>query len=438
MALTESEKLELNNLDQELKSREPVASPQENVDDGMQQIMKLIGSKKIIKSVEQKIDMDISDLGILETGKNIEKVKSGGIGSKVIGCLSLAAEPFQRAESAIANVGLAAQRGVINPKFLSNEFMSGARGVKQGQYGDIAKAGLSSLGIEGVGANIASATIGFVASMLSPIAAVSRVTRTFGKLSKFTDKGIKIAGQKLVNASDDAVKIIGKELDNVYAPFNNVKGKTNNALFESLSKLPKSVVDDITEQTGKSIEDIVLEPTVGNLREVKSIVGSFRPSQFRREAVGADILKEGRIINKAYSNLKDGIQEILKDNGLSSAGKKILQADDAFSEVISASKFVKSNIVDKTLRLPTKSGKIARGITTPGDITTRQSLNTLKGAGGSARKNIVIAVRELEKYNNIVKVGTAAKRGLQVVQNAAVIGLLLKTPVGKSILRSED
>jgi len=437
MALTPQEQKQLSEINQELQGRAQ-AKQQAQQQEVLGVIQGIVKSSKIIKPVEQRIDEDIAKRGKIQTQENIERVKGKGFGSKVLGVLGLAAEPFVRGESAIANVGLAAQRGVINPRFLAQEAKAGLTGVKQGQFGDIAKAGLASTGQEGALANATAATVGFVATMLSPIAAVSRVVKTFGKLSKFTDKGIRIAGKNLVSASDDAVEILGKELNQVYAPLNTMKGKTDDALFDAVSKLPKTVIDDIVEQTGKSIEDIVLEPTIGNLREVKRIVGEFRPSAFGKEAVGADVLKEGKNINKAYGTLKNSIQDVLAQNKMGKEGKRLLAADDAFSEIMSASKFVKKQVVDKTLRKATKAGSTATGIQKAGDLTTRESLNILKSAGGSARRNIVSAVQHLERYNNIVKAGTALRRGAQVAQNAAVIGLLLKTPVGKTILRGDD
>ena len=78
------------------------------------------------------------------------------------------------------------------------------------------------------------------------------------------------------------------------------------------------------------------------------------------------------------------------------------------------------------------------------NLTKKQILSVLLAGpigfcfGMALRMGLGSIERELEKYNNLVRVGTLARRGLQVTQNAAVIGLLLKTSAGKSILRNED
>jgi len=458
MAITPEEQLQ--RIDQEIQNRiqkekqKAQQQAQQQAGEGMKQIGNLMRSKEIVAPIEQRIDQKIAERGILDPSKDVEKMIKGGrnitsgfkegklgpiikgTGQAIAGGFGIAAEPFERAGSAVSNVALATQRDVINPKFLFNEFITGLTGTKRGKPRDVIQTELSKFhGIEGRGAEMFSATAGFAAEILVPYVAIGKTLQTFGKLSKFTDKGITRAGESLVKAIEAGKSAMGANLTKAYEPFVKLAGRSDEALFRALNKLPKSVLDDVVEATGKNLEDIIINPTVGVLREAKGAVGKFRPGIFEQQAVGADIKKEGEIIKKAYSLLKKNIQDIFSQNKLGAAGNRVLKADDAFDKVSSAGKFIQGQVVDKTLRLPTKAGQVAKGIKTAGDTTTRTAMNILKRAGREAKRNIIISIKELNSYNRIVAIGTAVRRGAQVVQNAAVIGLLLKTPVGKSILR---
>lgn len=373
---------------------------------------------------DQQVDLLIAERGPSSFSDIVDQFKKPGLINKGLSVLEMSDFPRQRAEAAIANPMLALQRGapLLEPKFLVDEFISGAKGGKQGQLGDV---------MRGAGAPEAvAAPVGFAAMLISPLAALKTI-KNFAPVAKFSDKGLRMAGNQLVKASDDAVSIIGKELDSVYKPINSIMGDSNKFL-NSISNLPKVLLDEIAERMGSSIEDILMKPTISNMRKVKGIIGDYRPGAFGKKVKGLSDNIVDRKINSSYSKVKKLMQETLEGKKLGKEASRVLEADDAFTEVSRASSFVKRNITESSLLKPTKASRAAKALRSPDNLSMRDALTTLKFAGKSARKNVIKAIDALDRYNRGLFLGGVGKKGLKAAVYTGVVSSLLKSKGGQS------
>ncbi len=75
------------------------------------------------------------------------------------------------------------------------------------------------------------------------------------------------------------------------------------------------------------------------------------------------------------------MQNSLNKAKLSKEGRKLLDADELFTDTKNASRFIKRTITDPTLRAPTKVGRAASGSERATDISFRRAINILKETG---------------------------------------------------------
>jgi len=379
--------------------------------------------KEAIKSDIFNANKLISTRGILDVNKSLDNLTSEdtGIGTKTLAALDLISQPLRRVEASMANVGLAVQAGVIDPKFLLDEATSGIKGAKLGEFGDILQTG-------GFPAP-AAATLGLIATFVTPLELISKSIRASSQFAKLGLKGVTRTGQNIVKASDDALLKLGKGLDEVYAPVNTLKVNSNK-LLDSVVKMPKAIVKEIEEQLGANIEDIVSTANIQTTRKIKSILGRFRASAFGKTEKGVAETIDSSKVERAYAGFKSLIQDTLTNKGLGKQGKKILEADDAFSEMAGATKFLKKKIVDPTTRKAVGGKKLAQAFGKR-DPVVLDSLDVLKKAGGSIQRNMKRAIIELDDYNRLQTGAKVIKRGTELVGQGVVVGSVIGKLTGR-------
>lgn len=364
-----------------------------NLEIASQAVNKMFSTDNSILGRQKEVKQTIKERGAFDP---IGKMKKGGFVNTLVGGLQLAGSPVTLGESALSNPVIAMQQGQFNPIELAKEFGAGITGKKQGQIGDIGyQAGLPQ--------NVSSG-IGLAATIAAPM----RLASTLGKLrgvSKFTDKGIRVAGEKLVQGADDAVAYVGKNLDKAYQAVNDIKVNPDE-LLDAVTKAPKQLVqtitDELQERLGKSftsLEDYMQNATISSLREIKKILGKYRPSIFGKEERGLAENIDAEKINKAYSSVKNLIDKTIKSNGMEKQAKALSAADTAFTKTQRAAEVIRKETVDATLRESTKAGKVAKGLKVEGDITTRTAINRLRRSGKESNKSIQTALDKLEFFN---------------------------------------
>jgi hypothetical protein len=326
---------------------------------------------------------------------------------KGVGALQTIGAPLPMIEAGIANPALAMQSGNFNPIDLGKEAIAGFTGQKLGQYGDVFR-----------GANFpepVAASLGLVLAS-SPLKALNMANKAFGKISKMSDKGILRAGDSLLSAVKNATTETGTKLEEAYKVVNDVT--VNPVVFNSLLKrMPKPLLEEFENTIGKSI---FANPTVGNLRKVKQIVGKYKPSIFGREERGMSENIEGEKLNQLYGNIKMFIDTVVTSKKGGSVAQRLSKADDAFTEVANASDYIQKTITDPTLHLATKGGAMAKKLALEGDVSGRKALNILKSSG--ARKAINKALSDLESFNKWQFVGKLAEHAAGAATFGGAIG----------------
>lgn len=396
MALTEAERIELEGLVKQLETRQ---KPESNT--FADKVAS--GNKRAEKGIVERGDESIGEAidGFKEAKGGLQKTMAG---------LNIAAIPFERYEAAVANAVLALQDGKASEVFKG--VADGINGKKLGEFGDIArKAGTPEW---------ASKIIGFGASLVSPIAAFTAakdgLLATRG-LTKFTDKGIKFAGKKLANGADEAVRVIGGHVDDAYKPINAIT-VDGIELISAFDDAPKTVINQLEKELGKSIDDLAQSATIKDARKIKQLIGELKPNAFGKDIRGVQETIDIKNINKTYAKTKQLIQKTLNDNDMSKQAEHLLKADEAFAETINASNFIKKAITESTLKKPTKAGKIAKGLKLGGDVSSREAINTLLKGGDVANASILKAIKSLNTYNHIVEANRIGGK----VANYAILG----------------
>lgn len=353
------------------------------------------------------VDKQVEGRGSLGFSDVVDKFKDKGFSSKAIATLEAVGAPFRLAEAGVANVGLSAQRGEFNPLELASEFGQGLSGQKLGELGDI----IRSTGAlpEGL-----SKTIGFTAALVTPVSLMNKGIKAFSKISKFTDKGIKQAGEQLIKGSDAALDVLGKNLSSSYAPVNNVSVNIGN-LADDIAKLPKMVLDDLAETVGQNMDDFLKDFTIQKARALKGAIGQWKAGAFGKDIKGANVLLSDKKVNRIYSTVKNTIKETLEGAGLKKEADSILKADDAFTEAKRAANFLRKKVTDPVLLKPTKGGSVAAALDKGGDVSTREALNVIRGAGKQAQREIDKAIANLNSYNRIKAASDLSKRVTQAI-----------------------
>lgn len=337
-----------------------------------------------------------------------EKFGSKSAGRKVMGSLELAGAPMQQIESAIANPLLSIQAGNYNPSELAKQSWSGLQGIRQGELGDLFYRG-------GMGKTAASAA-GLGLSIYAPLKAGKVMGKFFNGVSRMSDKKLLKASEKLIGSTDEALEFVGKKVGELYKPYEGIT-VDRNKLLQIVRKLPQPVVERIEETVGY-MKDILANPTIGNMREIKRVLGKFRPSSFDKVAKGAKETLEDMRINEMYGGLKRIMEDTLKTNFGEKVSKTIMSAEHAYSSVSKASSTIRKAVTDSSTGWATTGGKAAEKLVKEGNSTFRQSLNVVRGTSKQARKAVDKAVSELESFNNWL----ALKKGVSMAGKAIVYG----------------
>jgi len=372
----------------------------------------------------QNLSGDAVDTRISRRGsESFEEARQGfseaeGVLQKSLAGLNVAAIPQERIEAGIANAVLALQSGNIGG--IVSGFQSGVQGKKLGEIGDVfRRAGAPEL---------VSATVGLVISFISPLALISKGTKALGALSKFTDKGIRKAGNSLAKGADDAVDAIGRNVDEAYKPINNIVVDSEK-FIKIVDDLPTTVVKQVEKELGSNLDDLAIAgANIGDVRRVKQILGKLKPSSFGKETRGVVERIDDINVNASYARTKNLIQETLANKKMASEARNLLKADDAFSETIKSANFIKKQITDPTLLKATKAGRTAQGLLKGGDITTRTALNNLRRGGKTAKQEINKALLSLDRFNGVVTASRIAGK----LTNYTILGGVAGSIGGKT------
>lgn len=308
--------------------------------------------------------------------------------------LQIPSAPFRAIESSIANTAINLQDPTnLNFGKLMKDAASGASLQRQGTFEDVfLRAGLPET---------PSQVAGFATSLLIPIGIVNKLNKTFGAISKASDKGILKAGDDIIKSIDDAVPKMGSKVDEV---FDSVKSFTadKNKFIDDFLKLPEVVQNKAGEVFG-NMDDFANKITIGRLREFKRWVGKLRQTSFGKEAKGVAETLDDAAINSSYaglkSNIKNSVEKTIGGNEGSKISKIINDAEEGFTSLKRASDFLKRTIVDPTLKLPTKAGILAGKLKRGGDVTARTAANVVKSASKEANKSMTLAVDALNIFS---------------------------------------
>jgi len=364
-----------------------------NLDTASKAVSKMFSSTDSVGGRTKTISSNIEERGAFDP---IGKMREGGFVNKLVGGLQLAGSPVTLAESALSNPILAMQRGQFNPLELAKEAKLGITGQKQGQLGDIGyQAGLSQPVASG---------IGLAATMVAPMKLASTLGQLRG-VAKFTDKGIRVAGESLVKGADSAIKHVGENLTKAYQSVNDI-AVDGNKFLDAITKAPKALIQTITDELREklgasftSLEDYMQNLNIAKVREIKSLLGKYRPNIFGKEERGLAENIDAEKINKAYASVKKLMDDTIKNASGEKQAKALSAADTAFSKAQRAADVIRKETVDATLREPTKAGNVAKGLKVEGNITTRVAIDRLKRSGKEANKNIQTAINKLQFYN---------------------------------------
>lgn len=323
---------------------------------------------------------------------------------RTLGVLGVVGAPFAALEGAVANPSLALQRGEVNPLALAKEAYLGATGKKQGQYGDVYRD-------SGFVPKPVAAGAGLLLNV-SPIKALQTVNKTFGAIKKLSDKGIIKAGESLIKATQEATKVTGVGLEKAYQPLNNITVNSK-AVKSLLDKMPSVLRDEITQRfSGVNFAN----PTVAVVREIKQIIGKYKPNVFGKGERGIAENIEAARIEQLYAMTKKIINSVVESRVGKKAAEVLSKTDDAFHSVSNASDYIQKSIIDATLKQATKAGSMAKKIAIEGDVSGRAAMNVLKRSG--ARKEINKAMDALQAFNKWQAIHFWTQKGI----NAALFG----------------
>lgn len=336
------------------------------------------------------IQSDVQDIG--------RQFQEPGVMNKVVASargLGTLFAPFQAVESAISNPIIKAQQGLnlSSPleaaKSYGGLMKSAVKGLtlqERGEYGDVLKQAGAPTPI--------AATGGFLLSLATPMKVFSQVNKELSGLGKITDRGLKKAGNRLVEASEAATTNVGKTLDDAFAQVasNPVDATKFTAILNELPEVLKNEV--VKKIDGQDL----MNPTVATLRKLKQLVGKHNPGSFGREERGLLENITSDNINDAYRGLKVLLQDSVSSLGKDVA-KSLMAAEEGFSRVARASQFVHKGVMDPVLRQATRAGEFAKRMTNPLIQSERVALSTLRKASKESKRGVEEAVEALKKFN---------------------------------------
>jgi hypothetical protein len=342
--------------------------------------------------------------------------------------LAAVASPLTAIENTVANPALAMQRGNFNPMDLAKEAYQGMTGQKQGQYGDVFREA-------GVPKPIA-ATAGFVLNA-SPIKMANMASKALSGISKMSDKGILKAGNSLIKATSDAEKFAGTKVNEAYAAFDEVKIGSD-AVLKELNKLPAPLIKKVGEVFGGTVEELSQNMTVGSLRKVKQLLGKYKPGAFSKSERGAAENIEADEIESVYGAIKNLLSNNIKAMVGEKATSAVMKLDEAFTNISRASDSIKKTVVDPTLLMATKAGKMAGKLSAEGDVTGRMALNIVRNSSKEAKKSIDVAVKAMSSFNKWRAVSEAGRKVVNAAAFGGVAGSLGGLALGKLVKRDSD
>ena len=285
------------------------------------------------------------------------------------------------------------------------------RGVQQPdtslkEIGEMTKAGftgkkqfraLDFLRASGVPSPVAS--VGeFGLEIAVPLKVFSKTSKLLrGPIQKVSDKKLLDIGTQLTKATDDVIPVVAKPLNKAYEPINDLAVDSEKIFNEivDLSDSSPAVIKHLERNLGK-MDEFLENLTIKKARELKHTIGELRPSAFGKIEKGVEETVLDSQVNKLYGTIKQSMQKAIPD---AKQAKKLLDADDAFSKTINASRFVKKTITDPTLRAPTKIGRAASGLEKEADLSFRQAINVLRKGSFSIKRNIDKSIEGLESFN---------------------------------------
>jgi len=366
---------------------------------------------------------------IQDTAKKIGSEKS--IVKKIGAGLEVASAPLAAVESGVANVGLEMQKGNVNPVDLLKESILGISLQKQGQYGDIMKnAGYNP---------VLSDTAGLVAS-LSPVKVYQNVAKTFGNISKMSDKALMKTGNNLIYAIDDAKKAVGMKVTQEYA-----KGADNLPVdglqfINDVADLPRPIMKKMELAFGK-MEDFAKNLNIGKVREFKRYLGKLKPNAYGGDARGLKDSLDVLDINKVYGKVSGTAEKVMRDksSGLDkSTVDHLLDLDESYHDVINAGRYIKHTITDATLGKPTKVGNLAEEIKLEGNSTARVALSKIKSSSRTAMNNVNKAMDRMESFNRWQRDKMIVSRAIKAVTYGGIAGAVGGKLVNKFQDRSDS
>jgi len=309
--------------------------------------------------------------------------------TKVSGALELASSPLSSIESGIANPMLELQKGNVNPQELLKQSILGFSLQRQGQYGDIMKnAGYNPLLADSAGLLL----------NLSPAKVYMGVAKTFGNISKMSDKGLMKAGTKIVEAADEARMAVGKKVGEEFGKHANHIGVDGLKFLDDVADIPKPVLNKLEVAFGK-MEDFAKGLNVGKLREFKTYLGKLKPNSFGQAEHGIQESLDVKDLSKAYGKVRERVYQSLNDAKLDKkVTDHLMNLEDSFSEVMDARRFIKKSIVDPTLNVPSRVGTFANQVTEGINPTARIAMSSIKKASSKAMRSINDAMGKIESF----------------------------------------
>lgn len=376
------------------------------------------------KESSSKSESSPTEKRIESRGKIQDSVKKLGGKSnigKAAGAMELVAAPFQSIESGLANPMLEMQKGNANPMDLMKEAILGLSLQKQGQYGDIMKnAGYNPLLADSAGLLLS----------MSPAKAYLGAAKTFGNISKMSDKGLMKAGVKIVEAADEARMAVGKKVGEEFGKHANHIGVDGLKFLDDVSEIPKPVLNKLEIAFGK-MEDFAKGLTVGKLREFKTYLGKLKPNSFGQAEHGIQESLDVKDLNKAYGRVRERVYQSLSDAKLDKkVTEHLMNLEDSFSTVMDARRFIKKSIVDPTMNIPSRVGTFAESVTKGVNPTPRIALSEIKRASSKAMSSVNKAMSQIESFEK----WQAAKQATSHAIKAAVFGGIAGG-IGGSILK---
>lgn len=408
------------------------------------EVIDLSAPKEKPKSEEAKTEDRIKERGtIQDTAKKL--VGKESVVEKVIAGAQVADAPFSAIESAISNPALAIQKGDVKssgamagPMGMASDPKGSARDMgkviqeailgislqKQGQYGDIMK---------NAGFNPILADTAGVVLHLSPVKVYSEVAKTFGAISKMSDKGMLKAGDNLLNAVNQAKNAVGVKVTQEFAKGADNVPVDGIAFIDDIAKLPAPIMKRAETVFG-DLAEFANGLTVGKVREFKRFLGKLKPSSYGQAERGIQENLDVQDLQKVYSNLKSRITGTLSDPKSGIPKKQVeylAKLEESYSDVVDASRYIRKAIVDPVLETPSKVGNLAKKVSAEGDATSRIALTTIKKASSQAMRNVNEAMKQIENFNRNQQLKSVAGHAI----NAAVYGGVAGG-VGGRILRS--